>query len=81
MWISKNNKMKNLFVVKGLGVIVTDFLNKKAPISPATKIAKLLFVAADTADVELPNLGLTPSPDSSKNFKEDFSDTIFLGKI
>ena len=30
MWISKNNKMKNLFVVKGLGVIVTDFLNKKS---------------------------------------------------
>ena len=48
--------------------------------SPATKIAKLLFVAADAAELE-PNLGLTPSPGSSKNFKEDFSDTIFLGKI
>ena len=43
-----------------------DFLKKKTPMSPATKIAKLLFVAADTADVELePNLVLTPSPGSS----------------
>ena len=58
------------------------FLRKETPMSPATTIAKLLFVAADDADVELePNLGLTPSPGSSKNFKEDFSDTIFLGKI
>ena len=66
MWISKNKKMKNLFVVKGLGVIVRDFLKKKTPMSPATKIAKLLFVAADTADAELePNLGLTSSPGSS----------------
>ena len=49
--------------MKGLGVIVRDFLKKKTPMSPATKIAKLLFVAADTADVELePNLVLTPSP-------------------
>ena len=43
--------------------------------SPATKIAKLLFVAADVtgADAELePNLGLTSSPGSSKNLKEDF---------
>ena len=63
MWISKNKRMKNLFVVKGQGVIVRDFLKKKTPMSPATKIAKLLFVAADTADVELePNLVLTPSP-------------------
>ena len=73
MWISKNNKMKNLFVVKGQGVIVRDFLKKKTPMSPATKIAKLLFVAAYAADAELePNLGLTPSPGSSKNLKEDF---------
>ena len=41
--------------------------------SPATKIAKLLFVAAEAADVELePNLGLSPSPGSCKNLKEDF---------
>ena len=63
MWISKKKKMKKLSCVKGLVVMVRDFPKKKTPMSPATKIAKLLFVAADTADVELePNLGLTPSP-------------------
>ena len=52
--------------MKGLGVIVRDFLKKKTPMSPATKIAKLLFVAADADDAELePNLGLTSSPGSS----------------
>ena len=69
MWISKNNKMKNFFVVKGLGMIVRDFLKKKTPMSPATKIAKLLFVAADAAELE-PNLGLTPSPGLSKILRQ-----------
>ena len=49
-------------------------LKKKTPMSPAMKIARLLFVAADAADVELePSLCLTPSPGLRKIFQAQYS--------